>query len=168
MKSLTECLQAALNEQNINESKSVLSEFVPYDDNEDNGSECTGSVEPYCEKLKNLKPNDMKKIRDWKGFDKDKLEDYCTTVAAVANYITSLCDIARDERDSNSYDSIKDGIETVADIEEWMGYDSTLENLKHDGDLKTADDWDEIEVILKDVLNHMNEVSKVFLRMDWQ
>lgn len=168
MKSLTECLYAALDGRSINESKSVLSEFVPYDENADNGEECTGSVEQYCEKLKNLKPNDMKKIRDWRGFDKDKLEDYCETVTAVMNYITGLCEIARDERDASAYDSIKTGIETVADGEEWMGYDSTLENLKYDGDLKTADDWDEIGAILQDVLSHMDEVAKASLRMSWQ
>lgn len=167
MKSIVECIHEALNEQTINESKSVLSMFVPYNKRKDNGEESIGSVERYYVQLKDLKPNDLKKIKDWKGFDKDKLEDYCTTIGAIVNYLSGLCENARGERDTNAYDMIPYSIETVSSGEGWVGYDSTLENLKYDEDLNTADDWDGIGEILQDVLSHMEEISKTFLKMGW-
>lgn len=167
MKSILEHLRAELNKQSINEAKTILSNFVPYKRSKDNGIETIDSIEGYLEDLKVLDPNDLKKIGDWKGFDKDKLTDYCRVVELVAAYVLDLCDMARDEDDPAYYGDIKISVETMLDGEGWYGYESVCDGLDASEELKTAKDYDSVCDYVKDVLGHMNEISKTFLKMNW-
>lgn len=161
MKSLVE----HVNERLINEAKCVCDQIPAYDDDMDNREEVCGSIERFIDNMEAVTPKDLKKVRDWKGFEMDKLEDYTKVASQVAAWIRGVAALGEDDADSCIF--FKTGVESISDGVDWPGFENSADNLEMDADLQTASDYDAIEQYLEDVCKHWNEISKIVNHMPW-
>lgn len=159
MKSLVE----HVTEQLLNEAKCVCDQIPAYDDDMDNREEVCRSIEKFIDKMEYVTPKDLKKVRDWRGFEMDKLEDYAKCASQIAQWVRGVAALGEDDADSCIF--FKTGVESISDGIDWPGFENSAEQLEDE--LQTAGDYDTVGQYLEDVCDHWNEISKIVNHMPW-
>jgi hypothetical protein len=167
MKSFSQFCNEALesNRRTVNEGNTICSLVPGYDPDSNNNEEVAHAIDAYIEAIEAIKPAQLKKVKDFAGYDVKTLKDYATVCAAVTSWIWGVQSLADD--DADEAECFPSYVRSIVDGEDWMGYENTVENLVDEGELKTVEDDEAVEDMLKDVLAHWNEISKIVNRKEW-
>lgn len=165
MKRITEHINDAMGL--VNEAKmmaGIVSSFDAIGD-EFEAREEAHQLDAAITKLEMLKPNDLKKIRDWKDFEDEKLRDYCKIIELCAGYCWGVQSQVDDEAGEN-YDYFIMTLDSFTDGQEWCGYDQTLDNMDNENFEYFIDDASKYAA-LDDILAHWNDLSKAIFHRPW-
>jgi hypothetical protein len=162
MKSLVE----QVNESMMRVNEKALCDLIPdYDEDADNREDVAHALDTYIEAIENVKPAQLKKVKDWSKFDDATLADYITICAAIAGWCWGVQSLADDDADEAS--TFSSYMLSIPDGEDWMGFDNVVDNLLGDGELKNIEDEEDVVDAVKDVCAHFNELSKVVNKKVW-
>ena len=160
MKSIIEYITEAI----VNEGHTVFSDIKTdwgEDDMEIYAKEAINSCYNLASKLGDVKPADLKKVRDFKKYDMGMLKDYCKIIEEIGAWIEGVLALAEDDMtEAASY------IEMV----QFMAEDnaSCIENVADNvTDLKSVQDGEDVYDYLEDIFAHWNDVSNVVIGKPW-
>lgn len=157
-------LSEHMNESLLTEARCVCDQIPEYDSEADNRTEVATSIDSYLDKLEAVTPKELKKVKDWRNFEMDVLEDYAKVCHQVAAWCRGVAALAED--DADEAEMFKNYIESISDGQDWPGYENTAENLE-DESLQTVQDGEDYYDYIEDMCNHWNELSKIVNRMPW-
>lgn len=156
MKNLTETL-----------NESILSDLEDsiemYDDDPDMAiNDCYALAEV----LEKVKPTQLKKVKDWKDYDKDLLDDYCVLLTQIGAYINGLMGEAEDykeEGDTRFVEMVHDLVDQPDNCVDDVVMNSGQAKFKS----IESDDEDGIKYCVNDIFNHWEELWKVGFKQRW-
>lgn len=159
MKSIVE----HVNEAMVAEGRTVFADIkTDWDDDEMEiyAQEAIDDCYQLASQLESTKPADLKKVRDFKGYDAAKLDDYCKLMEEIGAWINGV--MAQAEDDMPTAASYVEMVQFLADD------DMTAESVAdHVDGLKTVSEFEDIYACVKDIFAHWDEVSKAIFRKPW-
>jgi len=159
MKSIVEHMNEAL--APVNESSVMGDIITDFGGNEELAEDICDQLDAMADKIEKIKPAQLKRI--FKNLDNDVLKDYVVVVGEVAAWIRGVVSIIRDEpseAEDNLYIISELGAGEVA-------LDSIADNLDMNGELKTANDYDDCMNYADDVLKNWDKISRELFKKEW-
>lgn len=160
MKSIVE----HINEAMVTEGRSVFAGIkTEWDDDEMEvyAQEAVDACYKLASQFEGIKPTDLKKIRDFKKYDMNMLEDYCKIIEEIGAWINGVT--------SEAYHHMPDAT-TYIEMIQCLGEenDSCITNVADNvTDLKSVQDGEDVYDYLNDIFKHWDDISKVLFGKPW-